>query len=92
MGKTNVVHIEDMVTARYRLNDPDIKRIGVERSNTCWRCHRVWVQRDVPRLSKAEIAAILVDANEILAELLQKYEIEDDQGARPGTLEDIAKG
>jgi hypothetical protein len=80
-GKTNIVHIEDMITTRYRLDDPDIERIGVERGNTGWRCHRVWLHEDVPKLLGDEIAAILVDANKILAELLQDYEIDGERRA-----------
>ena len=36
---------------------------------------------DVPKLSSDEIAAILVDANKILAELLRDYEIDDERRA-----------
>jgi hypothetical protein len=81
MEKTKAVHIEDMITARYQLDDPDIKRIGVERGNVCWHRHRVWVHKDVPKLSSDEIAAILVDANKILAGLLRDYEIADERRA-----------
>ena len=48
LEKTTLAQIEDMITALYRLNDPDIERIGVEHDNACWRCHRVWVQKDAP--------------------------------------------
>ena len=80
--KIKAVHIEDMITTRYRLDDPDVVRIGIERGNVGWRCHRVRLQRGLPRLPTAEVEAILVDANKILADLLQEYEIDDDQRAR----------
>ena len=77
--KTNASEVEDIITARYRLNDPDIERIGVERGPDGWRCHQVWLYKDVPRLPKSEIAAILRTANVILAKLLQEFEIEDER-------------
>ena len=79
MEKTNIVHVEEMITARYQLDDPDIERIGVERGNTGWRCHEIQICEDAPKLQTDEMAAILVDANKILAELLEKYEIEEEQ-------------
>jgi hypothetical protein len=75
MESKTVVEIEDMVTTRYRLDDPDIKRIGVARGPNGWRCHRLWLQVDVPPLPEVESHAILVDADKILTELLQQYEI-----------------
>jgi hypothetical protein len=73
--KIKAVQIEDMITTRYRSDDPDIKRVGVARGPDGWRCYRVWLQMDVPPLPEAEIEAILADTDKILAELLQKYEI-----------------
>jgi len=81
MEKTDRTFVEKLITDRYRLDDPDIKRIGVKREPDGWRCYRLWLQVDVAPMPKDEVEAILADANEMLAELLHKYEIEDDHGA-----------
>ena len=75
MEKIEAVHIEDMITTRYRSDDPDIKRIGITRGPDGWRCCRVWLQVDVPPLPEAETDAILADGDKILAELQKQYEI-----------------
>ena len=75
MEKIETVDLEEMITTRYRSDDPDVKRIGIARGPDGWRCHRLWLQVDVPPLPDAEMKAILADADEILAELLQQYEI-----------------
>jgi len=78
MEKIDTAFVERLITDRYRLEDPDIKRIGVERGPEGWRCHRLWLQVDVAPLPKGEAEAILSDANEMLTGILQKYETEDD--------------
>jgi hypothetical protein len=81
MKQTTVVHIQDMITARMRLENPFIERIGVHHEVNGWCCHHVWLHKCAPRLSGAKIGAILAKANKLLAELLQRFEIEDDQRA-----------
>ena len=46
-----------------------------------WRCHHVWLHKCAPRGSGANIEAILGEANKLLNELLQSFEIEDDRRA-----------
>jgi hypothetical protein len=61
MEKIKAVHIEDMITTRYRLDDPDIKRIGVKRGPDGWRCYRVWLQVNMPPLARELERAGLIE-------------------------------
>ena len=79
--RTKRVHIEDMLTIRLRRDNPDVQRIGVERGPNGWRCHPLWLHKDGPALSKTETAEILAEANKLLAQLLQEFEIEEEQRA-----------
>jgi len=81
MEKINTTFVEKLITDRYRLDDPDIKRIGVKREPDGWRCYRLWLQVDVAPMPEDEVEAILAEAHEMLAELLLKYEIENDHRA-----------
>jgi len=75
MKQVTDVEIEDIITAKMRRDDPDIERVGVRQEEQGWRCHWVWVMNDAPRLTAKERGAILENANLILAELLNDYEI-----------------
>jgi len=64
---------------RLRRQHPEIERIGIERGPTGWRSHRVWLRKRAPQ-SDAKTGAVLVEANRVLAELLESFEIEDERG------------
>ena len=84
MKQTSEIEIEDIITARLRREDPDIERIGVHHDGADWRCHRVWLAKDAPRLYAEETKTILQKANLILADLLKGREIVRTRKLPPG--------
>ena len=73
--------MEDMLGMCLRRQHPEINRIGIEHGPTGWRCHRVWLRKRAPQWPDAKTEAILAEANKLLDELLQSFEIEDERRA-----------
>ena len=74
MRAIQVIHVEDMITAKMRQRYPDIERIGIRRSAQGWRCESVWMSKGAPS-PDSDYQRLLAEADGLLADLLREYEI-----------------
>jgi hypothetical protein len=74
MRAIQVIHVEDMITAKMGQRYPDIERIGIRRSAQGWRCESVWMSKGAPS-PDSDYQRLLAEADGLLADLLREYEI-----------------